>query len=259
MANIFEGTRDKLTTLALRLLPELSAKPLYVIFFEEVGLNFPDADGCVMRNGDALVRELLGGKWRGRGPAIFLCLGSLRVCRPGRHGLPESLNEFCSWLAECFDITLAHELAHVVDAADVFDPPPNAPLPAASALRARVQRFLHEQPPPATSQHTWPTRHADSLAGHRAAFWRAFAHIGYRLGVATGRGFDFEQLRTDYYGLSRSSDYYAAIRNEIPARATERVADIIKSPLPTALAQLWTGDIERMGSSHILPHQETEA
>lgn len=214
--------------------PELEGLPLYIALSSEgLGVEFTK-DGTGGYAGpvtDLALREWLGDRWRGRGPAFVI--DDIMATRSAPADLPSAGSRMV--LAN-----VIHEMAHQLDAGlkypEINDP--DRIRQESDHLRAWAAVPMERPQIP--------------FEAHSATWVRHALHLIHRVRQQGYAVDDEEVLLTGYYSLSRAADYRDALDSELFLCSSNRLApfeDIARCPPPEEFASLWKGDVLRWLSS----------
>lgn len=209
---------------------DLAGRPFYVVAQSEAVEVFgrsEECDGYTSPRLDLYLRDVIGPRWRGRGPCVVVNDLVLR----------EDCGEF--W-EPFFLATFLHELAHVVERPE--------PAPAPAPLDPQRLTFESLVLAHATSR---PVARPDAVRvapvvdpAHGLRFVRAALHLRHRAarhGVRVGPGLVFDARGR---GLSHTNAYRASLGDEPVRMAHAAIRDVLATPLPEPFARLWADDVE---------------
>ncbi len=227
-------TRQSLRTEIERACREiLPARPIYVAFESEAPADLicPDALAYCARHLDVALRDTIGDRWEGHGPAILINDRAAwrYVKQSGRMG-----RAFFHWRFEIV-ATLIHELAHIALRPNLpteLDNDPDRAVRMTQVLRSVVA----EPDTPAISKPCpW--------AGHDGQFVRVAQHIGHRLRAALDFWQSTDCLHLDAYGLSAEWRYQSALGNEPERLAGVPLTELATIAPPEKFIDLWRSDV----------------
>jgi hypothetical protein len=163
------------------------------------------------------------GQWRGRGFAILL----------------PDINRFMSRFSDAEQLgVFAHEFAHQLDAGDHWAESEGTGA-LLNAIRgevvASVMIEMAARPRPPWDQ-------------HEVRFTRAALHLHHRL-LSAGHPVPLASMfiAGPVFGLSPAESYREALGDELHDRTGEPIRDILKSPAPAKLMDLWQSDTATRG------------
>ncbi|MCE9555916.1 MAG: hypothetical protein K8T91_21415 [Planctomycetes bacterium] len=208
--------------LGMRLAPELTAAPLYVLHARTLPTLPRPVDTlayvawCLQPLRQQLEQD---GHWRGPGPAIvFVADGQPR---------------------EQHLATLIHEVAHVLPHTPIADVAPTQENCAAEM--AAIEVWARSEP--AHDRPRWAPHH--DIQWHRRLF-----HLWWRLCLLDRIALPLGGLTGHQYDLSSAAFYWQALGSEPLRMAEATFAEIEATPLPAGFEAAWYRDLEIWMQAH---------
>jgi hypothetical protein len=253
-AKLLNEVRGRLEALAHELLPvDFAGRPFYVVFSVDLpdGFTGDSIDGGAGPVLDVALRDAIGPRWQGRGPAIYVRLHRETLtgvlAEHATSGLP------AAWPAKFLTRYLApvviHETAHQAEDDRTFAGEPEA----FDVQKSRD--WLHEMSNGLRPKPTGPTAPVP-FKGHEWEFLRAAAHLTDRARRTFGSIDGANVVSHNHYQVSPLDAYIDALAEELVDADGLTYADVRRRRPPQAFVDLWQSDFRRWFLSHPNPSKE---
>jgi len=204
---------------------DLADRPLYIVMQSQLPDYLSRTDVCEGYTAtclDIFLRDVIGAAWKGRGACIVvndLDFETMDVL---------DREVVVRWV-------VLHELAHILELS----------FPYLTSLDLQPAEWKEEAQLMAESlvQQVNSNGARPSHDGHGKEFIRIALHLYHRT-VALGHDIAASQIcagRT--YGLSRATEYLAALGDEPERMAQASFREILSAPYPEAFSRLWAADV----------------
>jgi hypothetical protein len=221
MTMIDETSLAECRELALRVAPELSGQPLYLVDTQELA-GLPCGDNCMGFAAidsfmDRNIADRLGERYIGAGPVIGL--DGERIKAAAEPGAFEP----------CLRSVVVHEVAHCYPVKKISEPR-DTPLTRAIQHKAMRQSWAAPRPEPI----------ADTT--HDLNFMRRAMHL-YGRAVRAGYQLPLAGLVGTFLHQSREEFYLAALLRELLEMRDAQMHEIEATSPPREFLDLWEGDV----------------